>query len=188
MRLLAKHCDGISTSMTCTINLHKPVLCAAVIALPLVLCVGLLWLIYARFVAQALTAKKAVVPIETLAQAASFFSQSARLQARLADVLLSQGAPEPAALYQAETSAAQAVALSPYNAKYRLLLAAAKSATGDLAAQETHLRAALALAPHHTEIHWRLANLLLRTGQLEPALDEFRLVVTADPRPLIHLT
>jgi hypothetical protein len=38
------------------------------------------------------------------------------------------------------------------------------------------LRAALALAPYHLRVRWRLANLLIRAGKLEQAITEFHIV------------
>ncbi|HEX4945139.1 MAG TPA: carbohydrate binding domain-containing protein [Blastocatellia bacterium] len=166
--------------MLLTIPLHKPLLRLLALALAVALGLSLGWLIYLRLLVSAVTAKKSSASLATLAATVTFLPQSARVQARFADVLLSQ-APDEETLTQAEMAAEQAVHLSPYNAKYRLLLAAAKGLRGETEAQEAHLRAALALAPHNTQMHWRLANALLRAGKMEAALAEFRGAVTADP-------
>ncbi|HEX4948332.1 MAG TPA: hypothetical protein VFZ34_16780 [Blastocatellia bacterium] len=95
--------------------------------------------------------------------------------------MLSQGALDRTTLAAAEASAEQAANLAPFQAKHQLLLAAIKGATGDLTAQENHLRAALILAPHNIQVRWRLANALLRAGKKDESLAEFRRVVTAAP-------
>ncbi len=144
-------------------------------------CLGLLWLIYGRFVVGVLATKSTSVQQAALASALRSFPNSPRLQARYADILLQQVLASPQAVVEAETAAARAVQLSPFEVKNYLLLAAARSVSGDLAGEETQLREALAVAPHNTQIHWRLANVLLRNGKMEPALDEFRSAITANP-------
>lgn len=156
----------------------------SLIGLAFVLCLGGLWFVYTRLVVNALTAKKSAASVEIIAAAVSRLPHSARLQARFADVLLGQSAQNPQFVAQAEEAAERAVNLSPFDARFRLLLAATKSLSGQPETQETHLRAALVLAPHNTQIHWQLANLLLRSGRLEPALEEFRIAVTASPHLL----
>ena len=103
--------------MTLAINLNKPVLRLALMVLALVLAGGLLRLVYVRFVVSVLTAKNTPVSVEALTTMAASLPQSARLQARLADALLSQGAPDSQLLAQADAAATQAVNLAPLNAK-----------------------------------------------------------------------
>ena len=154
---------------------------AAVVLVTLVLCAGLLRLIYERFVIDGIVTQKALPQLEPLAAAAQAFPRSARLQARVAETLLSQPLEYAEILSPAETAAELAVLRSPFDAKYRLLLATVKSVKGDREAEEKQLQAALSLAPHNTQIHWRLANTLLRAGKTAEAAEEFRIVVTADP-------
>lgn len=170
--------------MMYSISLHRPVKRLVVLMLTSAICVGLLGVIYVRFIVSFLTVTKQIPALESLIQAASLLPLSAKLEARIADAFLSGSSSEGSFLPQAEAAAIQAVHLSPYNSKYRLLLAAANSATGDLSAQELNLREALTLAPHNTQIHWRLANLLLRIGKTDEALAEFRTAATADPNLL----
>jgi tetratricopeptide (TPR) repeat protein len=167
--------------MTFTLHLHKAVIQAAVVLVTLVICVGLLRFIYERFAIDAMLAKKALIQLEVLGTAVQAFPRSARLQARVAEVLLSQPLAYTEILSPAETAAELAAMRSPFNARYRLLLASVKGIKGDRDAEEKHLRAALTLAPHNTQFHWRLANTLLRAGKITEAADEFRIVVTADP-------
>ena len=63
---------------------------------------------------------------------------------------------------------------SPWDYRLRLQSATVKEARGDRAAAEQTLQEALALAPNYTEVHWRLANLLLREGKLARSVVEFR--------------
>ncbi len=147
----------------------------------LILCFSLLRLIYERFVISVLATKSTAVQQAALASALHSFPTSPRLQARYADVLLQQVLESPQTIVQAETAAMRAVQLSPFDAKNYLLLAAAKSVNGELAAEATHLQEALAVAPSNAQIHWRLANVLLRSGKIEVAVDEFRSAVTANP-------
>lgn len=170
--------------MVFTIQLAKPIIRLTLMGLTFVFCLVVLWFVYARFVVNVLTAKKSAASVEMIAAGALRFPLAARLQARLADVLLGQSAQDSRFIAQAEEAAERAVKLSPFDARYRLLLAATKSLSGQPETQETALRAALALAPHNTQIHWQLANVLLRAGKLEPALAEFRVAVTAAPNLL----
>lgn len=147
----------------------------------IVACTCLGWLVYERFVIDVLAEKSTPAQQSTLASALASFPRSARLQSRYADVLLTQIFEDSQAVVQAGSAAEQAVKLSPFNAKNYLLLAAANGASGDLEAEVSHLSKALSLAPHNTQIHWRLANVLLRSGKTEQSLDEFQAAVTADP-------
>lgn len=166
--------------MTLTLHLDKTIFRFAVILLALVLCVGVFRLIYKRFVIEALTRKNAPSQLEAVAAAVTEFPQSSRLQARVAETLLNQPLSYSEILSPAETAAELAATQSPYNARYRLLLATVKGVKGDQQAEEKHLRAALALAPQNTQMHWRLGNLLLRTGKFTEAADEFRVAATAN--------
>ncbi len=167
--------------MVLVIKLPQPFARIAASFFTLILGAFLGWLIYGRFVVDVLASKSTAAQQVSIADALTSFPNSARLQARYADVLLSQILEDPQAITQAEAAAEQAVKLSPFSAKNHLLLAAAKGASGDLDAEAAQLHAALALAPNNTQIHWRLANVLLRSGNTEQALGEFRAAITANP-------
>lgn len=152
-----------------------------VLGLMLLVCSALLRLVYQQFVVSTLTSPKRPVPLALLAATVDEYPTSARLHARYAEALLGQGMQDASTIWQAASVAEQAVNHSPFNAKYRLLLATAKSLTDGRDAQVTELRAAQALAPHDADIHWQLANALLRAGQTEQALAEFAVTVTANP-------
>ena len=123
------------------------------------------------FVVGALTDERVSPPPEALAAAIVYFPGSARLNARLAEHELVQ---EERDLSLAESYARRAVNLSPWDYNYRLSLANVEEASGNRDAAEASLRSALALAPNNADVHWRMANLLLRLGKAEESIDEFR--------------
>ena len=125
--------------------------------------------IVSNFTVGVLTDERATIPRHTLAAASGFYSSSSRLHARLAQVL-----EQESDLPNAQYHALRAVSLCPHNYNYRLLLASIEEATGDSTAAEKSLRAGLALAPNKTDVHWQLANVLLREGSFEQAVDQFR--------------
>ena len=117
--------------------------------------------------------------------AADYFSHTASVQARMASRLIeSDGNVTESYEHEAERAvyyASRAVNLMPKNYEYRILLAAARELNGDLAEAETELRRALVLAPKQVNVHWRLGNLFIREGKLDPAINELRYVNEADP-------
>jgi tetratricopeptide (TPR) repeat protein len=135
--------------------------------------------IVSNFTVGVLTDERVTIPPNTLAAASGFYPYSSRLHARLAQV-----SEQESDLSQARDHALSAVRLSPHNYNYRLLLASIEEATGDSAAAEQSLKAGLALAPNKTEVHWQLANLLLREGGLEQAVDQFRAACALDAKLL----
>lgn len=145
------------------------------------LCALLLIIIVVNFVIGTLTDERYNLGREALTAAVGYFPNSPRLQAKLA-------ATEMAALDRnpgrAEAHAVQAIHLAPYDYSNQLLLAAVKEAEGDRAAAEAALREALRLAPNYIEVHWRLANLLLRQGKLAESLPEFRAATASNKRLL----
>ena len=137
----------------------------------------------AHYLIGTLNDQGAKIDPETLGQAVQRFPHSARLQAQWAVATLTQANDFEESLALAETAAQRAVQLSPNNVDFRLLLAATQSVSGDVAARESHLRMAVTLAPHYPQVRWQLANLLVRAGKLDEALDEFRQI--ADARPAL---
>lgn len=108
----------------------------------------------------------------------AYLPNSAPLNARLAESEMSEDDRDLASI---ENHAKRAVDLSPWDYRQRLLLATVKEAKGDRTAAEESLRDALALAPNYTEVHWRLANLLLREGKLAKSVVEFNTAAAANP-------
>ncbi|MEO6726875.1 MAG: hypothetical protein ABIP14_16425 [Blastocatellia bacterium] len=154
----------------------------------LALCVALVGFALARFVTQAVANPQLPMELATIEAAASYFPNSARLQARLAAALVENGiAPGESheeLSARAFTHATIAVRLAPANHEYRLLLAAAAELQGNLEEAEAALRESVRLAPKDTNAHWQMANLLLRMGKTEESLGEFHAVTTADPSRL----
>jgi Carbohydrate binding domain. len=131
-----------------------------------------------------LTDERIRVPRQWLAGGLRYAPHSARLLARLAETEMAEDEVDFASC---EARARRAANLSPWDYHHQLLLASIEEAKGDRAAAEQHLRAARELAPNYTEVHWRLANLLVRQGRVAPSLAEFRKVTAAD-RSLLPAT
>jgi hypothetical protein len=150
----------------------------ALLAATLVCCILLGLIVFANFVIDALADQRASVTTEALAVASSYFPASARLNARLARAEMEE---EERDLELARFHASRAVALSPSNYNNRTLLAYIDESRGDRTAAEDSLKVAMSLAPYNKEVHWRLANLLLREGKLSESVDQFRAAVSVDP-------
>src|SRR6202040_1418759 len=123
------------------------------------------------------TDERVSVNKDLLTAAISYVPNSAPLNARLAEAEMEEADRD---LSSVERHAKRAVDLSPWDYRTRMLLATVQEALGDRVAAEQSLREALALAPHYTEVHWRLANLLLREGKLAKALSEFRTAASSN--------
>jgi tetratricopeptide (TPR) repeat protein len=144
---------------------------AVVLLIAVALAGGPGYLCSSALVIGALTDERISVPIDALAAAAVYFPESARLNARIAEYELGG---EERDLSLAEYHARRAVDLSPFDYTYRLSLSSILEAEGNRAAAGESLRSALALAPNNADVHWRLANLLLRLGEAEESASEFR--------------
>lgn len=118
---------------------------------------------------------------ELLDAGASFIPNSAPINARLAQLEMVEGDRD---IQSIERRAARAINSSPWDYRHRLLLATIKEAEGDREAAERALRDAVTLAPNNTEVHWRLANLLLREGKLARSVVEFRTANSANVKLL----
>lgn len=115
---------------------------------------------------------------EQLLEAIRLLPDTARLHARLAQA---ETAGEGGSLANAEFHASRAVDLSPWDYTNRVLLATIRESRGDRTGAEESLRTALTLAPNYADVHWRLANLLLRSNDADESVAQFRLAVKADP-------
>lgn len=142
--------------------------------------IALLW-----FVTSVVVNPKMQMSLATVESGAYYFPNSAKLQARLAARLIEKGADAAEShevlAERAFRHALQAVQLAPKNHEYRLLLAAAAELRGEMTIAEDALREAVKLAPRDTHVRWQMANLLLRTGQIEQSLEDFREVAAAAP-------
>ena len=68
----------------------------------------------------------------------------------------------------------RAVQLSPNDYRYWLELGKAYNASGEMQEAEAATQKSVALAPQYFEPRWTLANLRLRTGKSDTALEDFR--------------
>jgi tetratricopeptide (TPR) repeat protein len=165
--------------MTLTLKLDTWKKRTAALAVLLLGCAALAGLTISYFIVNTLSDEGLVVRRSTLTAAAAYFPQSARLQARLAKTELAEAAGE-ADVTRAEAAALHAVRLSPWSSNHQSLLAAVRNLQGDLEATAAAARKAVNLAPHSTQAHWQLANVLVRQNKLDDALNEFQLAVTSD--------
>ncbi|MEK7830426.1 MAG: tetratricopeptide repeat protein [Acidobacteriota bacterium] len=149
---------------------------------------GLIGLALTQFITSVMADPKVRTEPVQLRAAADYFPNSAGVQARMAAYIVEAGVDESLG-HESESALAiryaeRAVNLSPWNYEHRMVLAAAREWKDDPARAEAELRQALALAPHHVEVNWRLANLLVRQGKFQESLDKFKTAVAADPRRL----
>jgi tetratricopeptide (TPR) repeat protein len=164
--------------MTINLKLNHPAARLAVLLLAVAASALLAMSVFSRFVIGTLSDDRFLLDREWLMAGTAYLPNSPRIQARLAEVELFDADPD---LDRADRAAARAAELSPYDFRWRLILASVKEAEGDRAAAEVALRDALRLAPNDRDVHYRLANVLLRQGKLAPAIDEFRIAVAKNP-------
>jgi hypothetical protein len=143
-----------------------------------VACALLVVVIVSKFVIGTLAYEGLDVSRGTLVTPVEYFPNSARLNARLAKAEMMASDRD---LDRAEFHAMRAISLSPNDYRFPLILASIKEAKGDRAAAEEALKAAQSLAPNNRDVHWWLANVMLREGKLAPSLEEFRVAVAANP-------
>jgi tetratricopeptide (TPR) repeat protein len=139
-----------------------------------VICGVLFWLIYSHFILRAVTDTRLTLALEALTAASLRFPNSPRVHYRLAEAEMANAIENQQLIPSALSHAERAVGLSLWDYKARRLLGGLQELNGDVDAAEKSLRAAVQLAPYHTETNWALANLLLRRGKLEDSLQIFR--------------
>ena len=118
-----------------------------------------------------LTDDRISVPRDTLRAGIEYFPDSPRLQARLAAAEF-RGIDRD--LMRAEAHVRKAIELLPGEYTYRLLLGNILEAQGQPSAAEKAYQEALRLAPNYLEVHWRLANNLVRQGKVNESMEHFR--------------
>jgi Tetratricopeptide repeat len=150
---------------------------AVAIVLTLGMCAVLTFAALVNVAAGVVTDERVNVNKDLLAATIAYVPNSAPLNARLAEAEMGEADRDISSI---ENHAKRAVNLSPWDYRQRLLLATVKEAQGDRAAAEQSMREALALAPNYTEVHWRLANLLLREGKLAKSVGEFRTAASSN--------
>lgn len=150
---------------------------AVAIVLALGVCAVLTFAALVNVAAGVVSDERVNVNKDLLAATIAYVPNSAPLNARLAEAEMGEDDRDISSI---ENHAKRAVNLSPWDYRQRLLLATVKEAQGDRAAAEQSIREALALAPNYTEVHWRLANLLLREGKLAKSVGEFRTAASSN--------
>jgi len=163
------------------VRVHSLFARAAVIVTTLVLCATLTIAALINAAAGVATDERVAANHELLAATIAYLPNSATLNARLAEAELGEDDRD---ISNIETLARRAVNVSPWDYRQRLLLATVYEAGGDRAAAEQSLLQALSLAPNYPEVHWRLANLLLREGKLAKSVVEFEAAASSNPRLL----
>lgn len=152
---------------------------SAAAAIVAAICLGLLArTTFKEFVIGALDDERLAIAPETLAAAAALYPDSARILARSARTEMNGGAND---LRQAEENAAAAIENSPFDYRNRLLLAAIEERRGATGKAAQTFNDALRLAPNYSEVHWRIANLRIRTNEYDDALEHFQRAVAANP-------
>jgi tetratricopeptide (TPR) repeat protein len=170
--------------MTLSFNLKRGVLRTGILGLASVGYLTFIAFALTRFAHGVAADTRMEIGEEIIEQAAAYFPNSARLQARLAARLIEMGAAQADTHEEladrAVKAAERAVRLGPWQYENWVLLSAARELKGDLSGAETALDESLKRAPNNINVHWRLANLLLREDKLERALSEFSTTLSVD--------
>lgn len=152
-------------------NLYKRL--AAIMAISgIALVLG--WIAVSNFIVRGVADQRLSLPREWLAAFVERFPNSARINFQLANSEIADVANNGRFDAQAESHAARAVYLSPWNYQARRLLATAQELNGKQEEAEDSLREAVKLAPNHAELNWAFANLLLRRGKFGESFGPFR--------------
>ena len=130
-----------------------------------------------NFITGTLADDRVTVSRDLLTSALNYFPNSGRLQGRLAEAELLERNRD---LGRARAAAQQSINLSPFDYSHWLTLAAISEAQSNRAAAEAALKEAVKLAPNNIDVHWRLANVLVREGKLEESFAEFLIATTAN--------
>jgi hypothetical protein len=163
--------------MILSIRLDKPTARFLILLTGGALCLVLGGLALQQVITGMLTDERVAVPRQWLVAGVRYAPNSASLLARLAETEMAEGEVDMASC---EARARRAANLSPWDFRYQLLLASIEEAKGERNIAEQYLRAARTLAPNYTDVHWQLANLLVRQGRVAQSLAEFRKVTMAD--------
>ncbi|MFN0121217.1 MAG: hypothetical protein ACKV2V_12025 [Blastocatellia bacterium] len=167
--------------MVRTYQLNNPFVRSAVCLSALAVCLALAFLVTVDFVTRALSDWRTPADRQVLTLAAGWLPDSPRINARLAEAELAAHAERDQVAAHAAATLDRVIARSPWEFRYRLLQATALESLADAAGAESALRAALNLAPAHTETNWRLANLLVRQSRHDEAIPLFRHAITTQP-------
>lgn len=137
-----------------------------------------------QFVVSAVANPRLPIDLVTIESALTYFPDSAKLHARFAAELIERPSDDfeshESVARRAFQHAFRAVQLMPENHEFWLVLAAAAELRGEMSVAENALQRSVKLAPSDVNVRWQIANLYLRTGKIEQALEEFRIVAAAD--------
>jgi len=161
--------------VTFTVKLDNSYRLIATILGAAVLGTAFVWLIVSSFIIRVAADARVALNREALVAASSRFPNSPRVYFRLADTEIADATSKGQFDAQAEMHAMRAVNLSPWDYQARRLLAVALELNNKPEESESALRAAVKLAPNHAELNWMFANLLLRRGKLNEAIEPFRI-------------
>jgi len=180
--------------MTLNLNLNSVIARAAIILGALAAEAFLIFGLHSYLTVVTLVDGSNKISPDELAAATAYYPNSARIYGRLAGEWLEKpnlvrgmadGDPSAIrAVKEGGAAAARAVSLSPWEYDLRLLLARAQALSGDFAAAEQSLQAALRFAPHYSDVHWEMGTVLVMKGQIDQALGEFRVAVASAPARL----
>ena len=161
------------------LNLQNRIVQAALLILAAIALGLLAQTVVVGFITGTFSDERLAIAPETLRRAAGFYPHSGKMLARLASIESRGGAVNDLARAQADASLA--IEQSPRDYRNYLLLASVEEQRGDRANAERALDAAQRLAPHYSDVHWRVANLQMRAGKFDRAVEHFQNAVELNP-------
>lgn len=164
--------------MLIRLNLQNALIRRGYFVIIFVILVLLVKVVLGEFIVGTLSDKRFGANEDLLNASTEYFPASARLLARLAENEAAEPKPD---FERAEKHIRQAINLSPNNYQYRLLLAEIRDFRGDQAGAEQSFDEALRLASNYSEVHWKIANFLIRQNRIEESIEHFRLAADANP-------
>lgn len=160
--------------MTVTIKLHNLFTRIVWVGLSLLICLIFARAIFSHFLVRNISDRRIVLNQDALTVAAKRFTDSPRVQFRLAEAEVEAAATDLEKLPAAQQRARVAADLSPWNYRYWRLLALAKDAEGKTEEAIDAVQVAVRLAPLNSELNWLLANIRLRENKQAEALKAFQ--------------
>lgn len=160
--------------MSITFKLESLISRIALLIVVLLFCGALSWLIFSHFIIRVVDDNRVILNRQGLNTTLARLPGSPRINFRLAKTELADGIRQSQLLTSAQVHAQKAVNLSLWDYRNWRLLASIQESNNDKENAEKSLRAAVKLAPNNLEVNWELANLLLRRGKLDEALEPFR--------------
>lgn len=159
-------------------NLQSAAMRATLLFISSALLLFLLKIVLSELIIDTLSDNRFNIDKSILSFAAENLPISSKLLIQLAEAEMALTEPN---YESAEKYVLQAINLSPNNYNYRLLLRKIRESRGDTLGAELALRDALKLAPNNHQVHWQMANLLIRQGKLDESLEYFHFAVNLNP-------